>query len=290
MGDNLSLFFPPKLTLNDSSFPDLKDKVYIVTGASAGIGKELTRLLYSRNATVYLAARSAEKTNAAISWIQEQHPGSTGKLKYLHLQLSDLEGIKASAESFLAQETRLDVLFNNAAFLAPSGESHTKQGFEEHLGVNCIAPFLFTKLLTPVLLATAKKEEGAAKGSVRVVWVSSVAAGMRTPKGGLDLQDLDYKKKDPQGFRYAISKAGNLLHALEYRRRYGGEGVVGVVCISLSLSFFSTCFLPPRLLFLFLSSYDFSPVVVTNILRSRRFILASSSRISSRSFLRGNSS
>ncbi|KAH7064412.1 hypothetical protein BKA63DRAFT_525341 [Paraphoma chrysanthemicola] len=225
MGNQISQIFPPKPTFTESSLPDLKGKVYIVTGASAGVGKELARLLYSRNGTVYLAARNAEKTQSAIDWISQSHPSSSGALHFLKLDLNDLEGINPSVQDFLSKEKRLDVLFNNAGVMIPPKGSVTKQGHELQLGTNCLAPFLFTKLLTPLLVATAKASPA---GSVRVVWVSSSAAHMIAPKNGVDMSNLEYKTDKSDMVKYGVSKGGNVLHAQEYRRRYGGEGVVSV--------------------------------------------------------------
>lgn len=147
---------------------------------------------------------------------------------YLHLDLEDLTTIKPSAQEFLAREDRLDILWNNAAVMnAPAG-STTKQGYELQLGTNNIAPFLFTKLLTPLLVQTA---HSAPKGSVRVVWVSSSAAEMIGPVGGVEMENLDYKKKEMNGWmKYGVSKAGNILHSNEYARKYGEQGVLSVVC------------------------------------------------------------
>ena len=228
MGNQLSQMFPPAPTFTETSLPDLQGKVYIVTGASAGVGKELARLLYSHNGTVYCAARSSERANAAMTWMKEAHPSSTGSLHYLHLDLNDLDGIKPSAEAFLAKEQRLHVLFNNAGVMVPPLGSTTKQGLEMQLGTNCVAPFLFTKLLTPVLVSTAKMD-GGQSGAVRVVWVSSSAAHLGAPTGGLDVRNLDYKKDATVFTKYAVSKGGNVLHAVEYQRRFGDEGVVSVV-------------------------------------------------------------
>jgi retinol dehydrogenase-12 len=228
MGSQFSQMFPPTPRFTETSLPDLSGKVYIVTGASAGIGKELSRLLYSRNGTVYLAARTASKASAAISSIKEAFPDSTGTLHYLHLDLDDLSGIKASAESFLAKESRLHVLFNNAGVMIPPQGSTTKQGYELQLGTNCVAPFLFTKLLTPILLETAKTE---AEGGVRVVWVSSSASQVTAPAGGVDMGNLEYKKDVSAWTKYGTSKAGNVFHAAEFQRRYRGEGVVSVVSL-----------------------------------------------------------
>lgn len=229
MGNQLSQAFPPAPRFTEATVPDLTSKVYIVTGASAGVGKELSRLLYSRNGTIYIAARSREKASAAISWIRECHPNSTGQLNFLMLDLNDLRGIKASVEEFLGRERRLDVLFNNAGVMMPPQGSKTEQGYELQLGTNCLAPFLFTKLLTPLLIQTATSSP---PGSVRVIWVSSSAAEVIAPRGGVDLENLDFAKEKSATVKYAISKGGNVLHAIEYQRRYKSDGVVSIVSCS----------------------------------------------------------
>jgi retinol dehydrogenase-12 len=118
------------------------------------------------------------------------------------------------------------VLWNNAGVMNTPQGSKTKQGYEMQLGVNNVAPFLFTKLLTPVLLETAKKTH---TGAVRVVWVSSSAAEMLAPIGGLDVKKLDYKEDQSAWVKYAWSKVGNILHSNEYAKRYADNGVFSVV-------------------------------------------------------------
>lgn len=113
--------------------------------------------------------------------------------------------------------------------MVPPAGTKTKQGYELQLGTNNVAPFLFTKLLTPILLKTAKEQSDA--GRVRVVWVSSSAAAAFSPTGGVDMENLDYKTDKSAWFKYGVSKAGNVLHAKEFARRYGGEGIISVVCI-----------------------------------------------------------
>ncbi|KAI0191192.1 hypothetical protein EV127DRAFT_428846 [Xylaria flabelliformis] len=217
--------WPGKPTYTEDDIADLSGKVYIVTGANTGIGKESARVLYSKNATVWVAARNTEKGANAIASIKEAHPSSDGRLELLHLDLSDLSTIKSSVETFLAREKRLDVLFNNAGVMFPPHGSKTAQGYELQLGTNCLGPFLFTQLLTPILINTAKT---AAKGSVRVVWTSSSAAEHLNPRGGIDLDNLDYKRDVMYAWKYGISKAGNYYHATEYARKHGDDGIVSV--------------------------------------------------------------
>jgi len=182
---------------------------------------------------VYVAARSEEKANAAITSLKADHVDSKGALIYLHLDLADLTTIKASADSFLSRETQLHVLFNNAGVMTPPAGSRTAQGYELQLGANCLGSFLFTKLLTPVLISTAKALAHA-PGAVRVVWVSSSAAEATSPTHGVPMEKIDhYAKNDgaplSRGARYGVSKAGNWYHATEFARRYtASSGVVSV--------------------------------------------------------------
>ncbi|PQE25032.1 hypothetical protein CJF31_00005859 [Rutstroemia sp. NJR-2017a BVV2] len=218
--------YPPNPAFTEKDLPDLSGKVYIITGATSGVGEQLTSILYSHHSTIYLGARSTTKAQTAIRKIQAAHPSSTGTLHHLPLDLSDLTTISSSAQTFLNAETRLDVLFNNAGVMVPPQGSSTKQEYELQLGTNCIAPFLLTKLLTPVLQRTAEKEKE--KGAVRVVWVSSSAAEVGSPVGGVDLGNLDYRVDVGKETKYAVSKAGNWYHAVEFARRYRESGVVSV--------------------------------------------------------------
>ena len=110
--------------------------------------------------------------------------------------------------------------------MIPPQGSKTEQGYELQLGTNCVAPFLFTKLLTPLLIETAKT---APKDSVRVVWTSSNAAEIFAPKNGVEMGNLDYREEKGAWHKYGVSKAGNVLHASEFARRFGSQGVVSVV-------------------------------------------------------------
>jgi retinol dehydrogenase-12 len=202
-------------------------QVFIVTGSSSGVGKELAQILYSHNAKVYFAARSAEKTAATIESVKTAFPNSKGQAIYLHLDLDDLTTIKASANEFLSKEDKLNVLWNNAGVMVPPQGSKTKQGYELQLGTNNVAPFLFTKLLTPILIKTAKSEP---PGTVRVVWTSSSAAEGISPKNGVDMNNLNYEVDKSAWHKYGVSKAGNVFHSKEFAKRYAGDGLISVVC------------------------------------------------------------
>ncbi len=184
-------------------------------------------MLYSKNAKVYVAARSEDKAKKTIKEIEQAYPQSKGSLIFLHLDLSDLTTIKASAENFLAKETKLHVLFNNAGVMtANEGPVKTPQGYEMHLGTNCLGTFLFTKLLTPTIVATAKSEPA---GTVRVIWVSSSGTEFMGEKSvGLTIENFPKLYEKPALVRYGLSKVGNWLHGVEYANRYKADGIVSI--------------------------------------------------------------
>lgn len=131
-------FFIPKPTLTEKNLPNQSGRVFIVTGGYAGksgasaeslpdhyrdrhadpnlpsgVGKELCKILYQHNGTVYVAGRSQNKADAAIEEIKKAYPSSDGRLEFLHVDLADLSTIKKSVEDFTAREQRLDVLTNS---------------------------------------------------------------------------------------------------------------------------------------------------------------------------------
>ncbi|TFY81189.1 hypothetical protein EWM64_g2821 [Hericium alpestre] len=211
--------------------PDLTGTVTIVTGGNAGLGKETCRLLLSKNAKVYMAARSEAKAKAAMDEIKK----STGKsnIHFLQLDLADLASVRKAAETFIAKEQQLHILFNNGGTMFSPVDQRTKQGYDGEWGVNLLGPWFFTRLLLPVLTVTAKT---APKGKVRVVHNSSNAEGSWAPPEGIVWESLGtdekaHKVQEALGDmkRYGQSKLGNLLFSNELARRYADAGIVSIV-------------------------------------------------------------
>lgn len=199
--------------------------MFLITGATGGLGEELAKILYQRNGKIYLAARSEAKVNEMMDRIRAAFPTSSGEMKFVPLILDDLTTIRASAADFLDQESRLDILFNNAGVMVPPQGSKTKQGYELQIGVNNLAPFLLTHFLRSTLVATAQIAE---KDSVRVIWVSSSAADS-APKPAIDFSNMDYHNEEGIWSNYSRSKAGNVIHAAEFARRTKGSGIISLV-------------------------------------------------------------
>ena len=108
--------------------------------------------------------------------------------------------------------------------MAPPKGSKTTQGYELQIGTNVLGPFLFTKLLLPILAKTAANSP---KGTVRVSWASSFATYL-SPKGGIQFsEDGTPLNLGGNNEAYAISKTANWFLAHEMGKRYGNK--VGVL-------------------------------------------------------------
>jgi retinol dehydrogenase-12 len=97
------------------------------------MGYEMGKLLYEKNATVYLATRDPVKAEERITAARALYPESKGRIEFHLLDLADLAAVKRSAEAFLALETRLDVLWLNAGVMLPPVGSKTAQVSPMHI-------------------------------------------------------------------------------------------------------------------------------------------------------------
>ena len=229
--------FPPKSNFTENHIPDQQGRVFIVTGGSSGCGYETAKAVYNLNGRVYIAGRSAKNAEEAIQKIKSSPaaPHSTvqrgkGSLHFLKLDLNDLGSIKASANEFLSKESRLDVIWHNAGVMGAPDGSTTVQGFELHLGVNALGPFLLQHFLMPICLKTARHPD-ATPNSTRVIFVTS--AGHRgSPKpDGVNWSDINTETStgiQASLHKYGQSKAMNVMHAHEIARRYGPQGVISL--------------------------------------------------------------
>lgn len=120
-------------------------QVVIITGANAGVGFELAKILYAANAKVYLGGRSKERVLEAIQLLENEIPDSEGALIWLPLDLADLASVQTAVEDFQSKEQRLDVLWNNAGVMCTPSTIKSKQvSFSMHLVIMSIGPYLTT--------------------------------------------------------------------------------------------------------------------------------------------------
>ncbi|KAJ7464506.1 NAD-P-binding protein [Mycena latifolia] len=216
----MSESYPPKPTFTLQDVPDLNGKVIIVTGGNSGIGFETVKELVVHGAKVYMAARSSAKATEAIESITKE----TGKSPiFLEIDLADLDSVEKAAQTFLENETRLDVLYNSAGIMIPPIDQVTRQGYDLQFGL-VLGHFYLTKLLLPVLLSTAKSTPGT---PARIISVSSGAHHF-TGLNFASFKDGPERRKRSTHALYAQSKFGMVVLSAELARRYGDQGIVSI--------------------------------------------------------------
>ncbi|KAF7370816.1 Short-chain dehydrogenase reductase family [Mycena sanguinolenta] len=198
-----------------TDIPDLTGKVILVTGGTAGIGKEAILVFAKHNPQrLYFSGRNAEQAAQIIAEIKSTSPSVD--VVFLECDLTSLPSVEKAAKLVVSQTDRLDILICNAGVMNVP-PALTKEGYEVHFGINHVSHALFIKLLLPTLLRTAE-----VPGSdVRIVSLTSRGFTMH-PSGGIVFSDL----RTTQGsglvktFRYGQSKLANILYASELARRY----------------------------------------------------------------------
>ena len=184
---------------------DLAGKTIVVTGATSGLGKESARALASTGAQVVLCGRDDAKGQAVVDEIG-------GATSFQHVDLADLDSVRASADELLARIERLDVLLNNAGVMA-CPLARTADGFEMQFGTNHLGHFLFTARLFPLLAQSVPS---------RIVNLSSHGHMI----GGVDLDDPNYEHRPYDKWEaYGQAKTANVLFSRELDRRFGDHDV-----------------------------------------------------------------
>jgi len=193
---------------SEADIPDQSGRVAIVTGANSGIGYETARALAAKGARVVLACRSEERGRDAERRLRESVAGADARFR--PLDLGSLARVEAFAKEFASEESRLDLLINNAGVMVPP-LGHTDDGFELQFGTNHLGHFALTGRLLGLLCDTP---------GARVVTVSSMAHFV----GRIDFEDLASERGYVPMLAYGQSKVANLLFARELARRLEAAG------------------------------------------------------------------
>ncbi len=203
---------------------DLTGKTCVITGASAGLGKESARALATTGAHVILAARNRKPFATRRRGFAPRSPMRRRRPSYWTSPRWPAFEPPRRRYSDLAPE--IHVLMNNAGVMF-TPFSRTSDGFEIQFGTNHLGHFELTRLLTPQLVA-----QGA-----RIVILSSDGHRM----SDVDLDDPNWERREYDKFAaYGASKTANVLHMVELDRRLRGRGVraysvhPGVVATSLA--------------------------------------------------------
>lgn len=172
---------------------NLNGKNAVVTGGTAGIGRETVRALARQGAYVLFTGRNAAAGESLISEIVAENPGAA--VEFLPVDFASLKSVRKLAGEIAAKMSRIDILINNAGLNAGK-ESKSEDGIETVFAVNHLAPFLLTNLLLPNI----------ADGG-RIVNVASKMHSWRS----MNFDDLEGRKKWSSITAYSQSKLANVM-------------------------------------------------------------------------------
>ena len=124
----------------------------LITGASAGIGREFARQLAGRGRSLILVARREQKLNELCEDLKQQHPNLT--VHICKTDLANLTQLKELVAWLEREKIDVDLLINNAGLgdLGPFAASDPIRN-EQMTLVNVVALTSLTRHLLPQMIA-----------------------------------------------------------------------------------------------------------------------------------------
>jgi NAD(P)-dependent dehydrogenase (short-subunit alcohol dehydrogenase family) len=180
-------------------------KTAIVTGASAGVGKEAARQLLALGWRVIGVGRDPGRCAETAAEL------ASPRFTMLRADLSLMADVARLGDDILALAPRIDALCNNAGGVVAE-RIVTPEGLESSFASNHLAPFLLTRKLLPALGRCA-----------RVIAVSSTG---HEQCAGMNWGDLELAEGWASGRAYCQAKLANILFTRELARRYGDRGLI----------------------------------------------------------------
>ncbi len=178
---------------------DLRGKLAVVTGCTAGIGYETMRVLAARGAFVVGTSRSLERAQQACKSVK-------GLTMPLRLDLGDFDIVAQCADVIRVLQRPIDMLICNAGYRGGGNERQLVNGIEKHFVINHLGHFILVNRLMDRLY---RAPQG------RIVIVSSRAAYRDAPDAGILFDDLGMAKAYGDAMAYGHSKLANALFSLQ---------------------------------------------------------------------------
>ena len=133
----------------------LNDKIVLLTGASAGIGKEMALLFAEEGAKVVAVARRMNR----LEELEKQSKDFSGEIVALEGDISKNEDIDKMVDFTMDKYGKIDILVNNAGVLdnfTPLGEL-SDELWDKVIDINLTAPMKLARKLIPIM---EKQEKG----------------------------------------------------------------------------------------------------------------------------------
>jgi NAD(P)-dependent dehydrogenase (short-subunit alcohol dehydrogenase family) len=182
-------------------------KTFVVTGASQGIGREISKALARDGHQVVMLSRDPQRAAAALEQVRAV---AKGQVDSLTGDLSLMSEARRLANEVQAKLSRLDALVLSASMI-PQARTVTAEGLETALATNVLAPVVLTTALLPLLKSSAP---------------SRVVTFYGGNERGMNVGDLQSAQGSPNGFTlYGRSKLVLSAVTITLAQRLAGSGV-----------------------------------------------------------------
>ncbi len=173
---------------------EIDNRVFIVTGASSGIGLATARALANRSAKVTLLARSTK----ALEELSAELPGSLA----VTADMTNFDGVRQAVQEAHQHFGRIDGLINNAGrSYAAAVEEIDPAVFDEIFHLNVLGPIVAMQAVIPIMRG---------QGGGSIVNINSGTAFMTIPEYSV----------------YSSSKRALLGFSLTARAELAKDGIV----------------------------------------------------------------
>ncbi len=123
----------------------LKDKVAVVTGGGAGIGRATCELFAEEGADVVVAEKNPEAGQGTVKRIKARG----GQAHFVATDVADEKSVQRMAAEAVQAFGRINILVNNAAIFVLRGIDATPEEWRQVLDVNVMGPALVAKHVVP---------------------------------------------------------------------------------------------------------------------------------------------
>lgn len=128
----------------------LKGKSVLITGASSGVGREISLLFASEGPKVVAVARSKGK----LEELSEEASNLPGEISPFEADITKDKNINFIVDFIMDKYNKIDILVNNVGIMddfSPVGDLEDEQ-FHKILDVNFISPMKLTRKVIPIML------------------------------------------------------------------------------------------------------------------------------------------
>lgn len=147
----------------------ITDNTILITGGTAGIGREFVDQFYNLNNKIIVASRNTEN----LKELKNEYP----KIEIITCNLSKLEDVKSLIRNCLENHEEINVIVNNAGVQFNNLWIENRNGFDqiaEETTINFISPMQIIHGLTPLLID--KKESAIINISSAVAFAPKMSA------------------------------------------------------------------------------------------------------------------